>query len=186
MFLGGIGFLLLANAIGPNVSFVDLWPGMVLMGITNGMVNPLLNTAGLEGIAPQEMGMASGLLNVFRQIGITVGVVGLGLVQDTRYESYLNGHLGSINMPAKTLHALKEALISAGPFSGHGIAFSERLSRALFAQDFQRIVVHAYDNGTSALSLGAAGIAIVGGLAAALLLRNREKSTEISTAEEDK
>ncbi len=78
MFLGGIGFLLLANAIGPNVSFVDLWPGMVLMGITNGMVNPLLNTAGLEGIAPQEMGMASGLLNVFRQIGITVGVVGLG------------------------------------------------------------------------------------------------------------
>lgn len=185
MFLGGIGFMLLANAIGPNVSFVDLWPGMVLMGITNGMVNPLLNTAGLEGIAPQEMGMASGLLNVFRQIGITVGVVGLGLIQDSRYESYLNAHLSSINMPAQAYHGLKNALITAGPFSGHNIAFSARLSHMPFAQDFQRIVVHAYDNGTAAVSVGAAIIAIVGGLAAALLLRNQEKSTEITDNSEN-
>lgn len=77
MVIGGIGFFAMAYAISPTVSFVELWPGMVLMGITNGMVNPLLNTAGMEGALPQEMGMVSGLLNVFRQFGTTVGVVGL-------------------------------------------------------------------------------------------------------------
>ena len=87
------------------------------MGITNGMVNPLLNTAGMEGIPANEMGMASGLLNVFRQLGTTIGVVVLGLLQDNQYETYLNGHLSSIHMPAPALTGLKKALIDAGPFS---------------------------------------------------------------------
>lgn len=111
LFVGGVGFLLIARVIGPDVSFVDLWPGMVLMGITNGMVNPLLNTTGMEGVIPSEMGMASGLLNVFRQLGTTVGVVSLGLIQDSQYENYLNGHLGKIsNMPAPAVTGLKKKL----------------------------------------------------------------------------
>ncbi len=110
LFVGGVGFLLIARVIGPDVSFVDLWPGMVLMGITNGMVNPLLNTTGMEGVIPSEMGMASGLLNVFRQLGTTVGVVSLGLIQDSQYENYLNGHLGKIsNMPAPAVTGLKKS-----------------------------------------------------------------------------
>lgn len=38
MVIGGIGFFLMANAISPVVTFVELWPGMVLMGLANGMV----------------------------------------------------------------------------------------------------------------------------------------------------
>lgn len=110
MVIGGIGFFAMAYAISPTVSFVELWPGMVLMGITNGMVNPLLNTAGMEGALPQEMGMVSGLLNVFRQFGTTVGVVGLGLIQDAQYETHLNNHLHLIQMPAKVVNGIKDAL----------------------------------------------------------------------------
>lgn len=182
LFVGGVGFLLIARVIGPDVSFVDLWPGMVLMGITNGMVNPLLNTTGMEGVIPSEMGMASGLLNVFRQLGTTVGVVSLGLIQDSQYENYLNGHLGKIsNMPAPAVTGLKKALVEAGPFSGHGVAFSSRISQAPFAQDFQRVVIKAYDNGMTAVSLTSAAIVIVGGIGAVLLLRNHVESTEIPT-----
>lgn len=182
LFVGGVGFLLIARVIGPNVSFVDLWPGMVLMGITNGMVNPLLNTTGMEGVIPSEMGMASGLLNVFRQLGTTVGVVSLGLIQDAQYENYLNGHLDKINnMPAPAVTGLKKALVEAGPFSGHGVAFSSRISQAPFAQDFQRFVIRAYDNGMTAVSLTSAAIVIVGGIGAVLLLRNHVESTEIPT-----
>lgn len=184
LFLGGIGFLMMAHVISPTVSFAELWPGMVLMGITNGMVNPLLNTTGMEGVIPSEMGMASGLLNVFRQLGTTVGVVGLGLIQDTQYETYLNGHLGSINMPAAALTGLKKALIEAGPFSGHGIAFSTRVQQSDFAQEFQRVVVNAYDKGMSAVALTAALVVIIGGIGATLLLKNHVESTEIPIKED--
>lgn len=185
MLIGALGFWLMARAISPTVSFVDLWPGMVGMGIANGMVNPLLNTAGMEGIQANEMGMASGLLNVFRQLGTTVGVVGLGLMQDNQYETYLNGHLASINMPAPALSGLKKALIDAGPFSGHNIAFSNRLSHAPFAHDFQQIVIKAYDNGMVTVAVSAAIIAVIGGVAAALILQHNPKSADITIKEEN-
>ncbi|GAX07673.1 major facilitator superfamily transporter [Secundilactobacillus silagincola] len=185
LFIGGLGFWLMARAISPTVSFVDLWPGMVLMGITNGMVNPLLNTAGMEGIQANEMGMASGLLNVFRQLGTTIGVVGLGLIQDNQYETYLNGHLSSLNLPVQALSGLKKALIDAGPFSGHGIAFPSRVSHAPFAHDFQQIVIKAYDNGMTAVAIGSAIIVVIGGIAAALLLQRNPKSADITIRKQD-
>lgn len=177
LFVGGIGFLMLSHAVGPAISFAAIWPGMVLMGIANGMVNPLLNTTGMEGVKPQEMGMASGLINVFRQLGTTVGVVGLGLIQAHKYETYLNAHLGGLDMPVAAVSGLKKALIDAGPFSGHAIAFSNRVSHSPFAKSFQKVVIQAYDNGIVALT--SAIIVIVAGVAAMLLIRNHEESTDL-------
>ncbi|KRM12836.1 major facilitator superfamily permease [Paucilactobacillus suebicus DSM 5007 = KCTC 3549] len=179
LLIGSIGFLTIALVIDPSVTFAELWPGMILMGITNGMVNPLLNTVGMEGVAPQEMGMASGLLNVFRQLGTTMGVVGLGLIQSSQYEKYLNGHLSTVNMPSSALSGLHSALVKAGPFSGHGIAFSTRLSQAPFAADFQKVVVHAYDNGMSAVAFSSAVIVLIGCIGSAILLKNRVESSDV-------
>ncbi|WP_047999435.1 MFS transporter [Lactiplantibacillus herbarum] len=176
LFLGGIGFLMLANAMTVKVSFAQLWPGMVLMGITNGLVNPLLNTAGMEGVAVQEMGMASGLINVFRQIGVTIGIVSLGLVQNNVYENYLTKHISTINMPKAAATSIHQALVTAGPFSGHSIAFSTRMSQSQFGHDIQQMVLQAFANGTRAVSLASAGIVIVGGILAAILMRGRKSS----------
>ncbi len=179
LFIGGIGFLLFMNAMTVKVSFVDMWPAMVLMGITNGMVNPLLNTAGMEGVAPREMGMASGLINVFRQIGTTVGVVGLGLIQDNRYETYLGTHLSKIvAMPAAIQTALHKALIEAGPFSGHGIAFSARLAKMPFAHAFQQVVVSAYTSSMRAITVTSAIVLFVAGALALLLMRDPKASVD--------
>lgn len=181
LLVGGGGFFLMAKSISPTVSFVELWPGMVLMGIANGMVNPLLNTAGMEGALPNEMGMVSGLLNVFRQFGTTVGVVGLGLIQDAQYETYLNGHLHTISsLPAHALDGIKEALVNAGPFSGHTIAFSTRMAKAPFAQDLQRIVIHAYDNGMAAVAVTSGIIVVVGAIGAAALMQNHFSSQDLN------
>ncbi|GAA3616628.1 MFS transporter [Secundilactobacillus similis DSM 23365 = JCM 2765] len=179
LLVGSIGFVLMARAIGPAVTFAGLWPGMVLMGITNGMVNPLLNTAGMEGVQPHEMGMASGLLNVFRQLGTTVGVVGLGLIQDSQYETYLNGHLGHLGMPTAAVDGLKKALVDAGPFSGHTIAFADRVQHAPFAHAFQQVVIRAYDHGMTSLTIAAAVIVLIGAIGAGLLLQRNPKSTEL-------
>ncbi|APR07387.1 Multidrug resistance protein stp [Lentilactobacillus parabuchneri] len=179
LLIGGVGFFLMAHAISPTVTFAELWPGMILMGITNGMVNPLLNTAGMEGALPQEMGMVSGLLNVFRQFGTTVGVVGLGLIQDAQYEAHLNAKMPMLEAPAKAINGIKEALINAGPFSGHTIAFSARMDHLPFAQALQKIVIHAYDNGMAAVSMTSAIIVIVGAIGAALLMRNHMASQDL-------
>lgn len=175
LFLGGIGFLMLANAMTVRVSFAELWPGMVLMGITNGMVNPLLNSTGMEGVPVSEMGMASGLINVFRQIGVTLGIVSLGLVQNNVYEKYLTAHFGQINMPQAAATGIHKALVSAGPFSGHSIAFSTRVSNMPFGHAIQQTVWQAYANGTRAVTLAAAGIVVVGGICAAIFMRNRKR-----------
>jgi EmrB/QacA subfamily drug resistance transporter len=184
MVIGGVGFFAMAYAISPTVSFVELWPGMVLMGITNGMVNPLLNTAGMEGARPQEMGMVSGLLNVFRQFGTTVGVVGLGLIQDAHYEAHLNNNLHLIQMPAKVINGIKDALINAGPFSGHTIAFSTQMQHMPFAATLQKIVIAAYDNGMAAVAISSGVIVLLGALGAAILMRNRIASQDIELKQE--
>lgn len=152
---------------------------MVMIGITNAIVNPVLNTAGMAGVAPHEMGMASGLLNVFRQFGTTVGVVGLGLIQNNSYMAHLNTALPQVKMPTQALNGIKDALINAGPFSGHTIAFSARLAKSPFAHQIQTIVVRAFDNGMIALTLTAAVIALIGALAAVLLLRIYQQSQKL-------
>ena len=69
LLVSGAGFLFLIGQLSPTMGYAQLWPTLVMIGIANGIVNPVLNSAGLEGVAPHEMGMASGLLNVFRQFG---------------------------------------------------------------------------------------------------------------------
>ncbi|WDF82890.1 MFS transporter [Lacticaseibacillus pabuli] len=180
LFVGGIGFLLFMNAVSTRLSFGDMWPAMILMGITNGLVNPLLNTAGMEGVAPQEMGMASGLINVFRQIGTTIGVVGLGLIQDSRYETYLGAHLSKITgMPGALATTLKKVLVDAGPFAGHGVAFSKRMGHMPFAHDFQTVVLAAYRNSMQGIMLAAAIVLFVAGIAALVLMRDHQESTDV-------
>ena len=174
LLLGGIGFLLLANAMTTKLEFIDLVPAMILMGITNAIVNPMLNTAGLEGVAPQEMGMAAGLLNVFRQFGVSIGVVMLGLTQTNHYEKYLNAHLDSVKMPEAAATGLHKALVEAGPFSGHAVAFSDRLSQAPFAHAFQQVVLNAYDKGMAAVGVTAAITVFIGAIGAAVFMRERK------------
>lgn len=179
LFLGGIGFLLFMNAMTLHLSFSRMWPAMILMGITNGMVNPLLNTAGMEGVAPQEMGMASGLINVFRQIGTTVGVVCLGLIQDNRYASYLTAHLDKVaGMPAAAVTALKKVLIDAGPFAGHGVAFSARMAKMPFAYGFQDVVLGAYSNSMKGITITSAIVLFIAGASALLLMRDHKGSQD--------
>lgn len=171
LLVGACGFLVMLNAMGPRVSFMDLMPGMLMIGFTNGIVSPLINTVGMEGVAPQQMGMASGLLNIFRQLGIVIGVVGFGLMQATQYENYLNTHIHTVGMPSQMTTGIHAALIKAGPFSGHTIAWSKRLTETPFAQKLQSVVVHAYDNGMAAVLIAALVVILIGSLAAAVLMR---------------
>lgn len=174
LLISGAGFLFLINQLSPTMGYAQLWPTLVMIGIANGIVNPVLNSAGLEGVAPQEMGMASGLLNVFRQFGTSFGVVILGLVEANRYADVINDHASSMNLPDK----LTNALIDAGPFSGHEIAFSEAISKAPFAAELQKVVMHAFNEGMVQICYVAGAIVLIGAIGAAIFMRENKKIVE--------
>lgn len=172
MFWAGLAFIWLANVMVTKVTFLALVPGMVMYGITNGLVNPLLNNAGLDDVKQAEMGMGSGLLNVFRQVGVTFGVVILGLTQTNHYEAQLNAHWFSLDLPTAISAPLHRLLISAGPFSGHQLVFADLYRHLPFSGDLQSLVEKAYYSGMAAVFFAAALIVSLGGLAAALLMRD--------------
>lgn len=75
------GFLL--TRIEPGAEYAtDLLPALLLAGIAGGMCAPAVQLGALSGVAPSMSGLASGLLETFREIGgaIAVAVVATVLV----------------------------------------------------------------------------------------------------------
>jgi hypothetical protein len=82
-------------------------------------------------------------------------------------------------MSTAAVDGLKKALVDAGPFSGHTIAFADRVQHAPFAHAFQQVVIRAYDHGMTSLTIAAAVIVLIGAIGAGLLLQRNPKSTEL-------
>ncbi|SUP52442.1 Spectinomycin tetracycline efflux pump [Weissella viridescens] len=174
--LGVVAYLVLALMITPNITFNELVPGLVLLGISNAMVNPLVNNAGLEGIEPSETGMASGIMNVFRQFGVTVGIVMLGLTQSNKYEDYVNGHWSGLNLPVQMSDGLHDAFTNAGPFAGHTIAYNSRLASLPQIGQLRDMILHAYNHSMVAIFIAAAIVMAIGAVAAGLLMRDSKEN----------
>jgi len=77
MFLVAIGLALFSRAPVDGHFLVDILPGMSLMGIGAGIaLNPLL-LAAMNGVAPQDSGLASGIVNTAFMMG---GALGLAIL----------------------------------------------------------------------------------------------------------
>jgi EmrB/QacA subfamily drug resistance transporter len=86
--LTGVG-LLLMSSISPSSRWTSLLPGFLVSGAGVGLVNPPLASTAIGVVPPQRSGMASGINNTFRQVGIATGIAVLGAV----FESQLTHHL---------------------------------------------------------------------------------------------
>jgi EmrB/QacA subfamily drug resistance transporter len=72
--------LLAMTAIDASSGWTVLIPGFVLAGIGIGMINPPLASTAIGVVHHSRSGMASGINNTFRQVGIATGIAGLGAV----------------------------------------------------------------------------------------------------------
>jgi EmrB/QacA subfamily drug resistance transporter len=87
----GTGMALVALALylmyGVKVSsgWTTLLAGFLVGGIGIGMVNPPLATTAVSVVPPQRAGMAAGVNNTFRQVGIATGIAGLGAIFQSAY-----------------------------------------------------------------------------------------------------
>src|SRR5207248_7226288 len=72
--------LLAMTAVSTTSGWTTLIPGFLLAGAGVGMVNPPLASTAIGVVHHSRSGMASGINNTFRQVGIATGIAGLGAV----------------------------------------------------------------------------------------------------------
>jgi EmrB/QacA subfamily drug resistance transporter len=56
------------------ISYLRILPGLLLIGVGMGICFPAINVGAMGAVAGPEVGLASGILNTARQLGVAVGV----------------------------------------------------------------------------------------------------------------
>jgi len=109
--------LMLMHGLWSSSGWTALLPGFCVAGVGIGLVNPPLASTAVGVVEPRMSGMASGISNTFRQVGIATGIAGLGaLVQarvTTHVEDALRGTKG-IDV-ARVAHSVATARPSGTP-----------------------------------------------------------------------
>jgi EmrB/QacA subfamily drug resistance transporter len=90
MTLSAIGFLFLAR-IGADSGYAQIVGSLIALGIGNGVAFVPLTAAGLSGVAPEDAGAGSGLINAAQQVGGSLGLA----VLVTVFGSVVRAHADS-------------------------------------------------------------------------------------------
>lgn len=161
LILVGVG-LALMGGLEPGDKWTHLLPGFMLAGIGIGMTNPGIASVAVGVVEPARAGMASGINSTFRQAGIATGVAALGAIFQHRVAADLSERLPQA--PSGFADAVSsgaaDQAISAAP--------------AQFQAQATAAAEHAFITGLNEILLFGAGIAIIGGLASWLLVRNSD------------
>jgi len=109
--------LLLMSGIKLGSGWTTLLPGFIVAGVGIGLVNAPLASTAVSVVEQRKAGMASGINNTFRQIGIATGIAALGAI----FQSRITSHLAASGLPPQSVHRLAQAISSGGsvPSSGN-------------------------------------------------------------------
>lgn len=83
LMLIGAGSLMRCTITGAS-SWAVLIPGLIVTGAGVGLASPVLVSATLASVRPERVGMASGSVNTFRQLGYALGIAALGTIFASR------------------------------------------------------------------------------------------------------
>jgi EmrB/QacA subfamily drug resistance transporter len=170
LMLVGIG-LITMTAVDAGSGWTVLIPGFLIAGTGVGLINPPLASTAVGVVHHSRSGMASGINNTFRQVGIATGIAGLGAIFQhdiTRNTS---------------------AALAGGPARGVLRAGHDRLTGALVSGELRQLghglpaggraaLTHAYRVGFTeaftSILIVAACVALAGSLFAFALVRSRD------------
>ncbi|MBT0771702.1 MFS transporter [Kineosporia sp. J2-2] len=158
LFLIGCGSLLML-LVRADSTWTALLPGLLFVGVGVGLATPPLTAAALSAVPVQRSGMASGVLNTSRQLGLAFGVAVLGSVFTSRAGDVLasrdvpaSGDIASAVSGGQT-----QAVLQAAP-----AAFREQLEAAVHA---------AFASGLHGAFAIAGAVGVLGSVVVFLLLR---------------
>jgi EmrB/QacA subfamily drug resistance transporter len=158
MVVVGIG-LLLMHGISDNSDWTTLLAGFVVAGAGIGCVNPNLAQAAIGVVDPRKSGMASGINNTFRQVGIATGIAGLGAVFQSKVQAKVSAAVAHTPLAAH----VKE--IAHGIAAGGG----QHAPGAL-----KKVADDAFISGLNELFLIGAVVAFAGALLGFVLVRQSD------------
>jgi EmrB/QacA subfamily drug resistance transporter len=119
---GGMGLvalsLYLMYGVHTSSGWTTLLAGFLIGGVGIGMVNPPLASTAVSVVPPQRAGMAAGVNNTFRQVGIATGIAGLGAIfQSALSPKYAHaiagGAVRGLQAKAEFVHGLNDILLVA-------------------------------------------------------------------------
>jgi EmrB/QacA subfamily drug resistance transporter len=163
MALVGVG-LLLMHGLTSSSDWTALLPGFLLAGAGIGLVNPALASTAVGVVPPQRSGMASGINNTFRQVGIATGIAALGALFQSAIARKLGPALAHTTA-AGQLSSISHAVAAGGT--------ATVLSHVPPAQrTFAAHAIHvAFVGAMNELFIVAAVVALVGAAGGLLLVR---------------
>jgi EmrB/QacA subfamily drug resistance transporter len=173
--LGAGAGLLLMSGIDTGSSWTALLPGFLITGLGVGLLNPVVADVALSVVPTERSGMASGINDTFRQVGVAVGVAAWGAIFLARASN-------------KVAQLTAGTPVAAG---GHPRQLVEAASGGHLAQAVSNLphgtreaVVaatrHGFISGFDAIMLIGAIVAFVGAGLALSLVREREIEREAS------
>jgi EmrB/QacA subfamily drug resistance transporter len=101
--------LLLMSGIKADSAWTTLLAGFILGGVGIGLVNAPLASTAVSVVEPRRAGMASGINNTFRQVGIATGIAALGAIFQSRITSRVSA---SGQVPSGQVHRFAQAISS--------------------------------------------------------------------------
>ena len=156
------GGLLLMHGVALGDSWTTLLPGFLLAGAGIGLVNPGIASTAIGVVAPAKAGMASGINNTFRQLGIATGVAALGAV----FQSQISSKLSQLAPQAPG--RFSDAVSSGGAQAA--VQAAPPGSRAQLATAANQAFISAFNE----ILLVGAAVAIAGAALGFALVRSRD------------
>ncbi len=182
--IGGVGAFLAARITPADTQaqWTVLLPSFVLIGIGLGAANAPINTVAVGTVEEGKAGVASGIINVCRQIGTAFGIAFLGVILTTHYNAAVHSSISRMHAPQldpARKQSVTRAIEAAGSQAGSaGLAQAPQKVKQLpvFPQ-LSKETRAAWVESFSLTMKIAAGFIIAGALAALLLIRKRDLRT---------
>jgi len=80
----GAALLLMMLGLSEGGAWTGLLPGLLVGGVAIGVISPSLAAAMVSVLPVERGGLSSGINNTFRQLGIAIGIAGLGAIFEHR------------------------------------------------------------------------------------------------------
>ncbi|WP_157800353.1 MFS transporter [Sporolactobacillus pectinivorans] len=160
--------------------WIILLPGFIIAGIGNGLVNPPISNLAVGTVSRQRSGMASGVSNVARQMGIAFGTALFGAVLSNRYTALIKEKINNLHVPHLTdalKHTISHGISNAGPIAGSTGLSGPQAAAFRFNPLFSTlrgIARSAFVEGTVSLIHIAAVILFAGCLLSLILIRKKD------------
>jgi MFS family permease len=140
LFLVGLGLvgtgLLLMRAVSATSGWTTLLAGFIVAGAGIGITNPSLATTAVGVVEPQKSGMASGINNTFRQVGIATGIAGLGAL----FEHLISTNFHAPGIPTQALATGKVDIIPPALRHDYLVAFTGALDNLFLVAGITALV----------------------------------------------